>query len=557
MAVSGRDFIRLKLRLTGNSLRGQGWRIALFVVGVFVGGWAAIGGFAMFAVASAVRSDSSLVVVGFGGTALTLAWLLLPLLFFGVDETIDPARFALLPIPPGDLLRGMVYAACVSIPAVATGVALAGLVLGGAIRGGVLTAVVACVGGVVALLLCVVGSRAVTSAFASMLRSRKVRDLAAVLIALLASSIAPVQFAVTALVTRGGLARGAGVARALGWTPLAAPYTAVLDAADGRWGVVVAKLGITAAAVAVLTGWWASTLESAMIGVSANGPGRRGRRRGPGRVAAGRVGAGRVGGGSTGSLVAGLFPAPRRLLPAGVFSALMAREWRYWWRDPRRRASMLSLTIAGVVLPVVLRVGLTSGDARTPLPLAVVFSAVLTAMALSNQFGNDSTAYALHLLIAVPGRVELRARAAALVVIVAPLLALATIGVGLATGGGDELVAALGTLAAGLGVSIGVSSVASVVAPYPFPDSPNPFATGGGTGSVRALLAAVGAIITTIVILPVALSAALTHGLGAGLVVAAAGLGWGVAGLLGGTYLAGGILDRRGPEVLVDVTARR
>jgi ABC-2 type transport system permease protein len=545
--VSGRDFVRLKLRLTGNSLRGQGWRIALFVIGVFVGVWAAIGGFALFAVASAVRGESSLVAIGFAGTGLTLAWLLLPLLFFGVDETIDPARFALLPIPPRVLLRGMLYAACAGIPAVATGVALTGLVVGGAIRGGPLTALAALVAGVVALLLCVVGSRAVTSAFASMLRSRKVRDLAAVMIALLASSIAPLQFGVTALVTHGGLARGAGVARALGWTPLAAPYTAVLDAADGRWDVVFAKLGITAAAVAVLTAWWASTLESAMIGASANGPGRRSRRRG----------AERVDGGSTGSLVAGLFPTPLRLLRPGVFSALMAREWRYWWRDPRRRASILSLTIAGVVLPVVLRVGVTGGDVRTPLPLAVVFSAVLAAMVLSNQFGNDSTAYGLHLLIAVPGRVELRARALALVVIVAPLLALATIGVGLATGGGDELVAALGTLAAGLGVSIGVSSVASVVAPYPFPDSPNPFATGGGTGSVRALLAAVGAFITTIVILPVALSAALTHGLGAGLVVLAAGLAWGAAGVLGGTYLAGGILDRRGPEVLVDVTPRR
>ena len=29
---------------------------------------------------------------------LTLGWLVLPLLFFGVDETLDPARFALFPV---------------------------------------------------------------------------------------------------------------------------------------------------------------------------------------------------------------------------------------------------------------------------------------------------------------------------------------------------------------------------------------------------------------------------------------------------------------------------
>ncbi len=32
----------------------------------------------------------------------SLAWTLVPLLFFGVDETLDPARFALLPLPPDD-----------------------------------------------------------------------------------------------------------------------------------------------------------------------------------------------------------------------------------------------------------------------------------------------------------------------------------------------------------------------------------------------------------------------------------------------------------------------
>ena len=34
-----------------------------------------------------------------GGGLLVLGWLLLPLVFFGVDETLDPARFALLPLP--------------------------------------------------------------------------------------------------------------------------------------------------------------------------------------------------------------------------------------------------------------------------------------------------------------------------------------------------------------------------------------------------------------------------------------------------------------------------
>ena len=36
----------------------------------------------------------------------SLGWVLLPLLMFGVDETLDPARFALLPLPRRVLVRG-------------------------------------------------------------------------------------------------------------------------------------------------------------------------------------------------------------------------------------------------------------------------------------------------------------------------------------------------------------------------------------------------------------------------------------------------------------------
>jgi ABC-2 type transport system permease protein len=58
-------------------------------------------------------------------------------------------------------------------------------------------------------------------------------------------------------------------------------------------------------------------------------------------------------------------------------------------------------------------------------------------------------------------------------------------------------------------------------------------------------------------IVPVVLLAILTHGIGAGLLTLAAGVAWGLGGLLLGTYIAGDILDRRGPEILMAVTPRR
>ena len=76
-----------------------------------------------------------------------LGWLLLPLVFFGVDETLDPARFALLPLPRRTLVTGLFAAALIGVPALAVLSRSSGLVLTAAVaRWPVGAAVVAAVG---------------------------------------------------------------------------------------------------------------------------------------------------------------------------------------------------------------------------------------------------------------------------------------------------------------------------------------------------------------------------------------------------------------------------
>ena len=118
--VSARHFVRLKLRVIGNGLRGQTWRIALFVarraVRAVVRRPPASSCFAAARPrrqpdgrrAGRRRSAAALLVLG---------WLLLPLVFFGVDETLDPARFALLPLPRRTLVTGLFAAALIGLPA--------------------------------------------------------------------------------------------------------------------------------------------------------------------------------------------------------------------------------------------------------------------------------------------------------------------------------------------------------------------------------------------------------------------------------------------------------
>src|SRR5439155_6632693 len=134
---------------------------------------------------------------------------------------LDPARFALLPLRPRTLAAGMLAAACVGIPGLATAVALVGAVVGAGVRGGALAAVVGLAGAALGLLLCVVLSRAVTSGFAALLRSRRVRDLTALLLALFAASIGPIQLFVRSLAVHTSFAPVVRVAHVLGWTPLA------------------------------------------------------------------------------------------------------------------------------------------------------------------------------------------------------------------------------------------------------------------------------------------------------------------------------------------------
>ncbi|WP_433081683.1 ABC transporter permease [Dactylosporangium sp. CA-052675] len=550
-------FVRLKLRILGNSLRpgrshpadsarkrfGRHSRLILFILGALFGLWAAFLGFAAFAASSLATGQLRPTVAAFAGAAVVLAWIFVPLLFFGVDETLDPARFALLPVPRRTLIGGMLAAAFVGIPPTVTLLATLGSVIGAAYHGGVAAAIVAVLGAAVGLGVCVAASRAVTSAFARMLRSRRVRDLAALLIALLGISCNPLFQLVFALVQRGESRQATLVGEVLSWTPLAAPYVAYVDAADGNWALVPVRLLIGVAGIVLLLWWWQQTIESAMIG-SAAGPGAN-RRAATGEAP-----------------VRAFIPRIVGFLPAGRFTALLSRELRYWLRDPRRRASLISLLAASVVIPFAFTFGANGGRSGTPglsqhaLVFSLMFAGAFVGLVLVNQFGNDGTAYALHMLTEVPGQVELAARAVAVGVLAFPLLLVGTVAASLLSGHAAELPAAVGVGLCSFGISVGAAGITSVLAPYPMPESTNPFAMNSGRGGAKGLLSFVSMFSTWILTAPVAVAFALLPD-GLTWVVLPIGLAWGSAIAWVGTRIAGNLLQRRAPEVLAAVTPKR
>lgn len=537
------DFVRLKVRLMRNGLRGQAWRVVAFIFGVLFGAWLALVGALGLSASGAAPREVGYAIAVLAGAFLVLAWTFVPLLFFGVDETLDPARFALLPLRRGALARGMLAAAFIGIPAAATLFATLGLVVAAAIRDGFPEAVAALVGVLLGLTLGVVGSRALTSAFATLLRSRRVRDLAAVALALVASSIAPLQLLISSRLTTGSLRQAVDVADVVAWTPAGAPYALPFDIAAGAWLNAGIRLAITVASILLLLWWWSVTIESAMLGSTSGG------------VAKPMKGAG-------GNPVRTLIPAAlRALVRPTPFGAMVARESRFWWRDPRRRAGLVSILMASAVVPIAINFASTAGDAARGgygFSFAVTMAGAMGGMLLSNQFAYDGSAFAAHLLTRVPGRTELRARATAIGFVAVPVQVAVVIAVAYVSGRESQLLAGIGVLAAAFGAAVGSAAIVSVLAPYPLPDSTNPFAMNSGSAGSKGLLAFVAMLGTFLVTAPLAIAAYLSpRWTGGALVVLVVGVLYGLAFAWAFTSFAGNILDRRGPEILIAVTPRR
>ncbi|MFE9193073.1 ABC transporter permease [Micromonospora sp. NPDC007208] len=551
-SVSARHFVRLKLRVMGNNFRGQGWRIALFVGGALLGLWFAASGFFLFAAPGLTDNGRyAVLVAAAGGGLLVLGWLLLPLVFFGVDETLDPARFALLPLPRRTLVTGLFVAALISVPALAVLIASFGLVLTAWSLGGWSAGLVAVVGVLAGLLLCVAASRAVTSAFATMLRSRRVRDLAAVLLAVTAALLGPLQVFGLAALREADWARLTGVATVIGWTPLGAPWTAGIDVAQGRVWAAPVKLLITVVALAALLAWWSRSLESAMVGAASAGkaPVRRG-----------------VDGGA----VAQLFPRVAGWARRDRFGALVAREARYWWRDARRRANLITIAVVGIFVPVMINVtggdfaamedeGLTaaaSDSSPVVVTISMVFVGVLAAVTLANQFGFDGSAYAANVVAGVPGRVELRARMTAFSLYVLPMLAVVAVVLSVLLGQPGWIGLTAGSLAATYGAGLAVNSLVSVLGAYSLPETSNPFAMNSGAGLAKGLLTLLAMLASAVAAVPMVVAAALLGDAWLWLALPV-GVAYGLGAALLGAYLAGDVLDRRQPELLATVTPRR
>lgn len=459
--------------------------------------------------------------------AWTLGWICGPVLTGSSDETLQPEQFRLLPLTTRQLAYGLGAAAFVGPAPIVNLIAFGSLVFVAAPIGlGAMA--IAALGAVLQLVFVVVLSRVVVAWLGAAMRSRRGRDLGVLFAALIGLAYYPLNLLISAVGPKleGDHSALSTTLRAVpsGWAPYAVE-------AAGRGNYLLALLALLGLALRALMLWqaWAVLLERRLTTPSSP----------EGQVV------------DTGG---GLL---ERFIPPTPVGAMVTKELRTWWRDGRRRAALLPLLLIGFVLPIFLSI--RTGGSGT-VPFSGAFVVWLATMSSTNLYGFDATAVWQTLVTPGAARADVRGRAYAWLLLVAPLSVLATLILPGALGQAYLYPWALSTIPVLLGVGAGAVVFLSTHAAFALPPQRgNPFAGSGNPGCMKMLMQLAVGLVQLLAAAPVLA----ILGVGAALHIpllewAALPIGLALGGFAAalGIRLATTRLETRGPELLAEVKPR-
>lgn len=523
--------VQLKLRLLRNSLRRSVWRTVGLIIGMAYALAIVLlvlaGMIALRWASEAVTADVTVVAY----SALTLGWLLFSLLVFGVDETVDPAKFALLPVRARQLQPGLFVSGLLGSPGVATILVGLGLVITWA-RTVPLT-IAAVIAFPIGVATCFLFSRAGTAAFASFLASRRFRDLAFVMLALfgvvmgiggnLIGGLAgrdPAQM-------RGVLASAAALA---GWTPFGWAWAIPAAVAHGDWLGAALRLLLAAVLVGALWRIWGYFLALRLTSpIDAAG--------GTAKV-------------RSGGFVDRLYPAT----PAG---GIAVRTLHYWRRDPRYFAGIAGFSIAPIIILISTMIN-PYPNSTVVAALAPVLLAVLLGMSVAQDLSYDGSAIWQHIVSGVRGADDRAGRVMSTLTIFGPLLVV-LLAVTMTLSGEWRLLPMVAGVTIGIAlIGLGVGSLVGALWQWPaaLPGA-NPFQKGNSGGLPSFLSFTVSSLGTLVLSLPLAGLAVGSFWLPwLGWLALPMGIAIGAVVLKIGIAQGGKLLDRRWPEVMAAVSEK-
>jgi ABC-2 type transport system permease protein len=510
--------VRLRFRMWWTAMT----RSSLHLVSSIIGVLAALGVLALLGPGLALLSLQPLRITALTVPLfafVTLMWGVLSLVATGVDNLLDPARFAVLPVRARTLARGLFAAAYTGIPALMlVGLAVAQVLAWARQPAALPAALLAAVLGTATAILI---SRAATSLLARIMTDRIGRFVGAVVVSLVTLLPLGLNLLLTTSTLDSDLRtfdarRSAELA---GWTPVGWAWVLPFDVASGRWGAAAVHLGLAAALVGGLMWVWVRQLDRALTSPMTSGGGQR-------------IGRGRVLG-----AVLGHSPA----------ATVAARRIRAWYRDSR----LVSIALRTAVLPVFFLVQALLTDSQAFAGIGIIILAVFAGLTLMNDLAFDGEAWWIHVSTGVRGWEDRLGRVLASTVVFGPSVAVmfaAGFALGLLSNPLAWATVVVVAFLSSLALAIGVGSVLPGTAPR---TGGNPFAATSGGAAQGCLTAAISFVGPVLLSLPIAVLAVRTAGLpGWRWVTFTVGCVYGV-GLLAGAVVAGGRrLDRRAPEVL-------
>jgi ABC-2 type transport system permease protein len=475
-----RLFVQLKLRLLLGALRSsRSARVSFILSTVFAAAFAA----GSFAILAALRHSGAAVdVTTVFFTVVAFGWVMLPLINFSLDGTLDPATLALYPLRPRPLAVGLLAASLTGAWPLANLIGLLGVTVG--LARGVLGVVIAVLAVVLQLLFSITLARFVTTALASALRSRRGRDFAVLLIIPIFVLYEAFAQVVPQLASKGKLtgASFAGVDSWLRWIPPGLAAHAIQDASTGHAGTALLRLALLAGIVAVLGWLWIRSLTRSLVTAD------------------------------TSTQSAAVHAAALPFARAGLRGTVTARFWIYQRRDP---SSLVYWAITAVIMVVASVRTVLTPHYMTGLLLSAALGGAFVGVFHANSIGMNGPGFSLEAL-ALTGRRALRAYFAgqniALAVIGVPLIT--AISFGLAAVAGHPLKGFLATAAglAGIGGGLALSNIFTVTMAYPAerrPGNPTPRPADGYMG--HRISGTFGTIIGTgVALVPVLVAIALT-----------------------------------------------
>ena len=499
-----RLLVQLKLRLVINALRASTGAQVGFVLSTICAAVVAVGTFYLLAIlrgSGIAAADLTTVIF----TGFALAWLILPVVVFGLDSTLDPATLALYPLRIRPLAVGLLAASATGAWPAATLIGLLGAIIG--LAHGALGVLVALVAVPLQVLFCLTLARFVTTSMAGMLRSRRGKDFAALLIIPIFALYEGFIQIVPKLASEGALTATSfgGVDRWLRWTPPGLAVHAIWDASSGHPGTALLRLALLAGIIAGLGLLWVRSLSRALVTTDT----------------------------STQSAVRGsALPFARY----GLRGTVAARFWLYQRREP---FAVIYWGLTAVIMAVVAVRLVMTPDYFGGLLASGAAGGAFAGIFHANAIGMSGPGFGLEAM-ALNGRRGLRAyfsgQNIALGAIAVPLVTAVIFGLAAVARHPLDGFPALAVGLAGIGAGLALANLFSVASAYPMEKragTPMPRAASGHNGDafgvVMITLLGVGLAVT-----PVILAAVFSQSLPAAirmpvLVVCAAGYGLALA----------------------------